>query len=89
MSEVVHPCRIRRGVLDWTKPLLLWGSDEVVRRWGRLRLGMGAGGTESLFRLEELLLELRRDVGYPGTSLKRGDLLRLWVNDIDEYIGSE
>ncbi len=79
--------QMMKGFIDWTKPLLLWGSDEVVTSWGRLRVDMGdSPGVESLFRLEELLFQLRRDVGHPGTELQKGDLLRLWVNDIDEYI---
>jgi hypothetical protein len=43
-------------------------------------------GVEGLFWLEELMIEIRRDVGYPTTTLKRGDILRLWVNDIDQYL---
>lgn len=73
-------------MLAWTKPLLIWGSDDVVRLWGRIRIDAAGGGTESLFRLEELLFAIRRDVGYPATTLRRGDILRLWVNDIDKHV---
>jgi hypothetical protein len=79
--------QIVAGFVKWTKPLLIWGSDEVVRKWGRLRVDMAENtGVEGLFWLEELMIEIRRDVGYPTTTLKRGDILRLWVNDIDQYL---
>ena len=78
-----------QGFVEWTKPLLIWGSDEVVLQWGRLRVDPPqGGGVEGLFRLEDLLIELRRDVGYPETKVRRGDILRLWVNDIDQYLGN-
>lgn len=81
--------QIMQGVIKWTKPILMWGSDDVVREWGQLRVQLAEatpGNYEGLFRFERFLISLRRDAGYPGTALSRGDLLRLWVNDIDQYI---
>jgi hypothetical protein len=70
----------------------------VILRWGSLRVQF-AGDTDAsppteaerlkiapMFSFEELQLAMRRDAGYPDTSLRRGDLLRLWVNDIDRYL---
>jgi len=81
--------QIMQGVIEWTKPILMWGSDDVVREWGQLRVQLAEakpGNFEGLFRFEQFLITLRRDAGYPETNLSRGDLLRLWVNDIDQYI---
>ena len=84
------PQQLAQGFHDWTKALMMWGSDEVVRRWGQLRLDQPVVDTEAsmdrLFKLEELWIELRRDAGYPETTLRRGDLLRLFVNDIDQHL---
>jgi hypothetical protein len=81
--------QIVAGFVGWTKPLLIWGSDEVVRKWGRLRVDIADDrGIQGLFWLEDLLIEIRRDVGYPITTLGRGDILRLWVNDIDQHIAA-
>jgi hypothetical protein len=87
-----------RGFIEWTKPLIMWGSDDAIRRWGQLRVEFDPNvnrdvATEderrkavSIFKFEELLLALRRDAGYPETTLGRGDILRLWINDIDRYL---
>lgn len=87
-----------KGFIDWTKPLIIWGSDEVIRQWGQLRVSYSSADSAKpasqeerakiakLFEFEELLLRLRRDVGYTDTTLKRGDILRLWMNDIDRYL---
>lgn len=81
--------QIMQGITDWTKPILMWGSDEVVREWGRLKTELASpvpGDREPLFRFERFLVLLRHDAGYPDTQLGRGDLLRLFVTDIDEYM---
>jgi hypothetical protein len=81
--------QVTQGIAQWTKPILMWGSDRVVREWGRLRIELAQaqpGNYEGLFRFEQFLIELRRDAGYPDTALSRGDLLRLWVNDIDTHL---
>ena len=84
---------IVRAFSEWTATLTFWAPDEVVRTWTRFRLSSadlegtkGEERTEMLFRFEQVLFAMRRDSGYPGTALSRGDLLRLWVNDIDRYI---
>lgn len=78
---------------DWTATLTFWAPDDVVRRWSQFRLqsaslegAEASERTEMLFMFEQVLFAMRRDSGYPGTTLARGDLLRLWVNDVDKYI---
>jgi hypothetical protein len=46
------------------------------------------GGHESLFMFEQVLLVIRRDLGHANKDLARGDLLALWINDIDEVLAS-
>jgi len=79
---------IMQGFVTWTKPILMWGSDEVVRSWGRLRIDMARYGKDpqGLFAFEDFLIMLRRDAGYPDTTVGKGDILRLFVNDVDQYL---
>lgn len=71
----------------FTQILMVWGSDEVVKRWSSYRTLLAKGGatTESMFELEKLFLAIRRDTGHKNKDISRGDLLGLFVNDIDKF----
>ncbi len=75
----------------FTQSLVLWGSDDVIRSWGRLRQRFMASGQSSpserealMFEFEEFLMVIRRDSGHDRTSLGRSDLLRLFINNLDD-----
>jgi membrane protein YqaA with SNARE-associated domain len=79
---------IMKWMVEFTEALAIWGSDDVIRSWGALRVKMAgvdasdAGRTvRTLLDFEALLIVMRRDVGYPDTTLRSGDLLRLFVDD--------
>lgn len=69
------------------KHLLVWGSEPViaaVNRW-RALAALDGGGPDSLFAYEDLLFAIREDIGN-RKDLQRGDLLRVFVNDIDDFL---
>lgn len=70
------------------KHLLVWGSEPViaaVNRW-RAIVAVDGGSAASLFAYEDLLFAIREDLGNDRKTLHRGDLLRVFVNDIDEFL---
>src|SRR5205814_7621436 len=72
-----------------TPRLIAYSSNDVIKKWGRLRVRY-AGSTSPdlksvLFEWENLLKAMRKDLGYSASTLARGDILRLTVNDIDDY----
>ncbi len=71
-----------------SNPLLLsFASNKVIEKWGKLRLKMADDeGVNNMFQLEELLIEIRKDLGHSNRGLNKGDVLRLMVNDIDDYL---
>ena len=40
--------------------------------------------TEAIY-LEKLILEMRRDLGYQNKNLKKFDILKIYINDFDDY----
>ena len=38
-----------------------------------------------LFTMERIMMQLRADMGKKGR-LKKGDLLKLFINDLDDYL---
>ena len=78
--------------VDFTKKLLVWGSDDVVREWVAFRSKFTGGeapdGTETLLSFERVLFSLRREFGHRNKNVKQGQLLGLFVNDIQQHIGA-
>lgn len=74
---------------QFTKELTLWGSSKAIKAWGNWRVASSRGlndPRELLFGMEKVLIQLRKDMGLKR-GIAEGDLLRLTVNDIDDYLG--
>jgi hypothetical protein len=66
------------------RQLTLWGSNGMIREFGvfsRIARTYPAAG---VFQLEAILLQMRRDLGHSRLGIGDRDLLRLFVNDIDD-----
>jgi len=73
--------------VEKTPDLIKYASNDVIKKWGKLRISLAsANGTKSLFLMEDFFKEVRKDLGHPKFRSSRGDILRLFINDIDEYI---
>jgi len=73
------------------KHLLVWGSEPVivaVNRW-RAIVAVAEDSPASLFAYEDLLFAVREDLGIERNGLQRGDLLRVFVNDVDEFLPAD
>lgn len=46
-----------------------FASNKIITKWGKLRLKMSEGNVESMFQLEELLKEIREDLGHTNRGL--------------------
>lgn len=87
-QEAIAEAVIRLAEL--TPHLGSWASDSVLISWSRYRRVMAAQGSplDSILGFERVLLEIRRDLGHPNKDVKQGDLLGLWINDIDEILAA-
>lgn len=76
----------------FTENLILWGSEEVITSYKSFRMyfiNHHAGknlNIEAIRALENLLLAIRKDMGHKNRNLKDGDILSLFINDIDEIL---
>ncbi len=70
--------------------MLCWASGPVLAEYSRLRRLPTSNPTEaaesSLLYFENVLLLMRQDLGHNDKALRAGDLLGMWVNDIDETV---
>jgi hypothetical protein len=74
---------------EFTQKLILWGSDEVIREYGRFRdyftKEEKSNPKVSLEMYEALLLAIRKDCGHENKGIKSHNLLKLFINDIKDY----
>lgn len=78
-----------KDMLQFSKKLTLWGSNKVIKKWLRFRTesqSQNAGSPENLFVLEEIIFEIRKDMGQKKGPLDKGDLLAFFINDIKAYV---
>jgi hypothetical protein len=66
--------------------IMIWGSAEMAKRWGEYRVNASEPSVQNMFVFEDLLKKMREDLGHDDTDLQKGDLLRLFINDIDDYL---
>lgn len=77
---------------QFTQQIMVWGSDGVIKKWSRYRSKMGNVGDkdfnmELMLEFESILMEIRKDTGHKNKNIVQGDLLGLFINDIDNHLG--
>jgi len=75
--------QLAKDMLKVSENLTLWGSNEVVKKWLICRQKMLQGDRTALFALEDVMFAIRGDVGYSKRGLQEGDMLRFFINDLD------
>ena len=73
---------------QFNKELTLWGSSKAIQAWGNWRTASSNSSgdpLQNLFGMEKVMVQLRKDMGMKR-GLRKGDLLRLMVNDIDSVL---
>lgn len=76
-------------IFSFSKKLTLWGSSKVIRKWlafRKISQEQNGNPTDNLFILEEIIFEIRKDMGQKKSGLKQGDILAFFVNDIKDYL---
>lgn len=74
-------------VYAFTENLMLWGSSKAIKQWSSWRISAAKSPSpqELLLNQEKIIIQLRKDMGQRGT-LQEGDILKLFINDVDENI---
>jgi hypothetical protein len=69
--------------LDITQKLIIWGSDDVLNQWMKFRNNAQEGKSENIvFDLEKIMYVIRKDLGHKNYEMEKGDILKLFVSDI-------
>ena len=74
----------------FVEKITVWGSDDVLKAVIAFKSQapdvIAQDPAKSLFVLENMLFAIRRDLGHKNKNLKQGDLLSLFVTDIDQHL---
>lgn len=82
------PNELARAMYRITPQLITWANDDVLIKWSRWRRkATDLAPMDSMFQLEQLLQAIRKDFGHSDKKVERGDVLGLFVNDIEDYVG--
>ncbi len=75
-------------VASFSELLTLWGSSKVIKKWVEFReMALdNQSGPKNLFKLEDIVFEIRKDMGQKKKGLKQGDLLSFFINDIKKHL---
>lgn len=76
---------IAKYLHDFTSKLILWGNHDVIKAFGAFRESSQPEGEEPnpaiLVHFEQVLFEMRKDLGHTNKGLKPGALLLLFLSD--------
>jgi len=77
------------------RKLMLWGGKDTIAAYLEMRKlassgqGEGTSSFEIIWKFDELLAAIRAELGHPRRSIARGELLKLFINDIDDHLGRD
>jgi hypothetical protein len=84
---------IAQFLYTFTQKMIVWGSDTVLKQYASFRKWTVQVADQSadaspftMLLFEQLLLGMRKDVGHKNAGIAQGDLLSLFINDIDEVL---
>ncbi|MGE7880304.1 hypothetical protein [Peribacillus muralis] len=91
-GEVLSEKDLIKFMSQFTENLILWGSEDVIKSYKAYRTYFTKRSQgdlltiESINIMENLLLSIRKDMGHNNKNLKQGDILSLFINDLDEVL---
>jgi len=96
MGEKTNDKPTEQEIIDFmshfTQRIMVWGSDDVLVAWVKCRRAaideedIKKNPMKLMILYENLILTIRRDLGHKNKNIGEGDVLALFVNDIDQYL---
>ena len=80
--------KIQKKFAEFAPKIILWGGSDLLQAWIKVRRihVPSTEGIDMLLVWEELLLAIRKELGHSNKGLQQWDVLRVFVNDIDDHI---
>lgn len=68
--------------------LLVWSSEDFIKEYGKWKASTQnqTDPENTLFDFEKALMEMRKDLGHADKNIEQGDLLRIFITDVDDVL---
>jgi len=92
IGKPVPEAEVVQFLTSFTQRIMVWGSDDVLLAWVKFRRQTIQAGTgdgkplDAMFIFEDIVKAMRRDLGHNNSGVARGDILALFVNDIEQHL---
>lgn len=92
VGQTMAPRKLQKHIESFMRKAVVYASPEVLGRLREFRLLASAHGESEEINLpmmlafEALVLAMRKDLAVSNRGISTGDLLRLNITDIDEYL---
>ena len=90
-NEALDEEQMIEFIINFSKDLMLWGSDNVIKEYINWRRVAAADPkpAEMFLSLENVIRAIRLNFGHTNKGIEKGDLLSLILTDIDKMLKDE
>jgi hypothetical protein len=88
-EEKVSEEEMLQFVVNFNRRLIVWGADSVIKEWSvfkGLHEVRNSPPAMILIAIERILYAIRADMGHKNKGLSQGDLLAIFINDVNSYL---
>ena len=78
------PKTIQKQFEKLNRGLIVWASPGVIKAWLNFRRGAEDPNQNTLILVDALLKEIRKDLGNSNWNLQDGDIVRIYLKDVDD-----
>lgn len=81
-KKEINPEEYTNFFIDFTRDVIVWGSPEFLKAFHKWRTS-DLTNENALLLVDDLLMEIRRDLGNSNKGIQRGELMRLFIKQDD------
>jgi hypothetical protein len=80
--------KIKERMAAMTPAMLIYASNDFLKQWREFKKvsNNGVEGAALVFQMENVLKALRKDLGHSSFLSTKGDILAIFVNDIEDIV---
>ena len=83
-SEKGIPKALQKQFEKLNRGMIVWASPGVINAWLDFRRGSEDPNQNTLMLVDPILREIRKDLGNSNWGLNEGDIVRIYLKDVDE-----
>lgn len=78
------PKALQKQFEKLNRGMIIWASPRVINTWLDFRRGTEGPNQNTLMLVDPILREIRKDLGNSNWGLGKGDIIRIYLKDVDD-----